>query len=154
MDDIKSFISKINMFEVRFPAEVEANSDLTWFRSTGGGYCINIPKDLGAGKGGRVKIYQNMLDQWEIDGLIDDKKFHGTGSKMENAFKACDEQIRKRAPYVLNIISRKAKWHDNKATKGQWKMLKQLFPYRTFPEDLKSGQASQIIGERLARRMK
>ena len=154
LDDIDKYISTLNMFEVRFPAEVEANSELTWFRTSGGGYRIHIPKDKGAGNGGHVSIFQNMLDQWEIDGFIDNKRFHGTGTQMENAFKACDEQIRKRAPYVLNIISRKAKWHGKKATENQLKMLRQLFPYRQIPDSITAGEASKVIGERLARKAK
>lgn len=153
-DQLKQFIEQANFFEVRFPEEVEANSDFTWYRSASGGYRLNIPKDKGAGAGGYVRIFQNMLDQWEIDGLIDKKKFHGVGSQMENAFKVCDEQIRKRVPDVLTIISRKATWHGKKVTKPQLALLKKLYPYKQFPADLTAGQASRLIGVRFARKAK
>ena len=153
-DQIKQFIEQANFFEVRFPSEVEANSDFTWYRSASGGYRLNIPKDKGAGAGGFVRIFQNMLDQWEIDGLIDNKRFHGVGSQMENAFKVCDEQIRKRVPDVLNIISRKATWHGKKATKSQLSLLKRFYPYKQMPADLTAGAASRLIGERIARKAK
>lgn len=153
-DKIGDFIKQIDLFNIRFPKEVEENSELTWYRTSGGGYRINVPKDKGAGGGGHVSIYQNMLDQWEIEGSIDGGTFRGTGKKMENAFKVCDEQIRKRAPHVLNILSRTATWHGKKATKPQLKILKQLFPFRQFPDSLTAGQASKIIGERFARKAK
>jgi hypothetical protein len=152
LDQIKQFIENANFFEVRFPEEVEANSDLTWYRSASGGYRLNIPKDKGAGAGGYVRIFQNMLDQWEVDGLIDNKKFHGVGNQMENAFKVCDEQIRKRVPDVLTIISRKATWHGKKATKSQLSLLKRFYPHKQMPADLTAGQASRLIGERIARK--
>jgi ATP-dependent helicase IRC3 len=154
LDQIKQFIENANFFEVRFPEEVEANSDLTWYRSASGGYRLNIPKDKGAGAGGYVRIFQNMLDQWEVDGLIDNKKFHGVGNQMENAFKVCDEQIRKRVPDVLTIISRKATWHGKKATKSQLSLLKRFYPHKQMPADLTAGQASRLIGERIARKAK
>jgi len=151
-DQIKQFIEQADFFEVRFPEEVEANSDLTWYRAAAGGYRLNIPKDKGAGAGGYVRIFQNMLDQWEVDGLIDNKKFHGVGNQMENAFKVCDEQIRKRVPDVLTIISRKATWHGKKATKSQLSLLKRFYPHKQMPADLTAGQASRLIGERIARK--
>jgi ATP-dependent helicase IRC3 len=154
LDQIKQFIEQANFFEVRFPEEVEANSDLTWYRAAAGGYRLNIPKNKGAGAGGYVRIFQNMLDQWEIEGLIDKKKFHGVGSQMENAFKVCDEQIRKRVPDVLTIISRKATWHGKKATKPQLALLKRFYPYKKIPADLTAGEASRKIGEYIARKAK
>jgi hypothetical protein len=95
-----------------------------------------------------------MLDQWEVDGLIDKKRFHGVGNQMENAFKVCDEQIRKRVPDVLTIISRKATWHGKKATKSQLSLLKRFYPHKQMPADLTAGQASRLIGERIARKAK
>jgi superfamily II DNA or RNA helicase len=154
LDQIKQFIEQANFFEVRFPEEVETNSELTWYRAAAGGYRIQIPKGKGGGAGGYARIFQNMLDQWEIDGLIDTHKFRGIGSRMENAFKVCDEQIRRRVPDVLNIISRKATWHGKKATNPQLVLLKKLYPYKQIPADITAGQASRLIGERIARRAK
>ena len=151
LTNLNQFIEQVNMFEVRFPAEVEENSELTWYRATGGGYCINIPKDKGAGAGGKIRIWQNMLDKWEIEGKLAGKTFRGTGDKMENAFKRCDELIRERVPNILNIISRKATWHGKKASPQQMTLLRRLYKGRQFPE-LTKGQASRLIGERLARK--
>ena len=148
LSNLNQFIEQVNMFEVRFPAEVEENSELTWYRASGGGYRISIPK---MGGGGFARIHQNMLDKWEIEGELAGKTFHGTGDKMENAFKRCDELIRERVPNILNIISRKATWHGKKASPQQMTLLRRLYKGRQFPE-LTKGQASRLIGERLARK--
>ena len=150
LSNMKQFIEQINMFEVRFPPEVEENSELTWYRAAGGGYRIAIPKAAG---GGYAKISQNMLDKWEIEGDLGGRTFHGTGAAMEGAFKKCDELIRERCPEILNIISRKATWHDKKASAQQMSLLAKLYKGRKFPE-LTKGMASRLIGERLARKAK
>ena len=151
IDKLSQFIKQINMFEVRFPAEVEENSELTWYRAAGGGYRIAIPKAAG---GGYAKIAQNMLDKWEIEGTLSGRSFRGVGDKMENAFKKCDELIRERCPEILNIISRKATWHGKKASPQQLTLLKRLFKGRVFPDGMTKGSASRLIGERLAQKAK
>lgn len=150
--NLKTLIQQVNLLEVRFPAEVEANSELVWFRAVDGGYKMLVPKES---KGaGFVRIYEDMLGKWNIIGLINDDDFHGTRASMEEAFKVADEQVRKRVNKVtLQYILREATWHGKSVTKGQMSMLKRLFPRRPFPWDqMTSGQASRLISERLARK--
>ena len=75
---------------------------------------------------------------------------------MEEAFKVGDEQIRGRVNKVtLQYILREATWHNKPVSKGQIGMLKKLFPWKQFPIDqMTQGQASRIISERLARKVK
>jgi superfamily II DNA or RNA helicase len=156
LDDItklSSIVSKIDMFEIRFPKEVEANSDMIWMRAIDGGYKINIPKD-GPEKTGFMHISENPLGQWAITGRIKDVDLVATRSSMEEAFKASDEQIRKRLGKMrLSYLLREATWHGKKVTDGQKKMLSRLFPHRVFPfEQMTSGMASKMIAERLGRK--
>ena len=37
-------------------------------------------------KPGRVRIYENVLGEWEIDGFVKDKLFHGVRKSIEEAF--------------------------------------------------------------------
>jgi ATP-dependent helicase IRC3 len=150
IEGIKALIESVNMMEVRFPEEVEENSDLMWFKAAGGGYRMNIPKTTPVAKTGYVKIYQNLLDKWEIDGDIGGNLFHGVRESIEDAFRTADEQVRQRGKNVLNLLKRKASWHDGAATIAQFKLLKKFYPYKTFPDTLSKGQASKLISERLA----
>src|SRR6266496_484692 len=138
VDDLKTIVQTVNMFEVRFPKEVEENSPLTWFRAIEGGYKILFPK-------GFMRMAENQLGQWEINGKVDDTLLCATRPTMEEAFKASDEQIRKRlGPMKLSYLLREATWHGKPVTRGQKSMLGRLFPWKTFQFDLmNSGQASK-----------
>ena len=151
--NLKTLIQSVNLLEVRFPAEVEANSELVWFRAVDGGYRILVPAE---GKGpGFVRIFENILGKWELCGKINDEDFHGTRGTLEDVFKIADEQIRKRVNKVtIQYVLREATWHGKKITLGQRQMLTRLFPYRPFPWDqMTAGQASRLISERLARKV-
>ncbi len=150
--DAKTLIEQVDMFQVRFPQEVQDNSELTWFRAACGGYKMLIPKETQGC--GLVHIYENVLGQWELDGKISGDEFHGVRPSFEEAIKVTDEQIRKRvSKQTLSYISREAKWHGEKPTRGQMKMLERLFPHRKFAYDqMNRGQASKFISETLLRR--
>jgi ATP-dependent helicase IRC3 len=154
MSNLKTLVQQVDLLEVRFPAEVETNSSLVWFRAVDGGFKMLVPKESDNGPG-FVRLYENALGRWEIRGRINDDDFHGTRATMEEAFKVCDEQVRKRVNKVtLQFILREATWHNKPVQKGQIGMLKRLFPWRTFPFDqMTAGQASRIISERLARKL-
>lgn len=80
--EIQTIVKTIDLFEVRFPPEVEKNSDLIWFKAIDGGYRINIPKD-GPEKAGHMKIFENPLGQWAVEGVIKDVELAGVRSTME-----------------------------------------------------------------------
>jgi ATP-dependent helicase IRC3 len=151
LSSLAKIIEQVDLFQVRFPEEVEANSELTWFRATDGGYKMRIPKETG--KPGFIRIFENLLSKWEIIAEINDEGLHGTRHSLEEAFKAADEQIRKRvSPQTLSCIKREATWHNKPVTTGQKRMLERLFPKRVFVYDtMTSGQASRAISERLIR---
>ena len=149
--DLKTVVSKIDLLEIRFPAEVEANSELTWFRAIDGGYKMLVPKEYY--KQGQVRIFENALGQWELWGSINAEEFHGIRTTYVEAFKVADEQIRKRvSKQTLSCIKREGTWQNKPVTKSQIGMLKRLFKNKPFPfEHMTSGQASKIISERLGR---
>lgn len=154
VDELKTIVQTINMFEVRFPKEVEENSSLIWYKAIEGGYKILIPKD-GPERAGFLRIQENQLGQWDISGRIKDISLAAARPSMEEAFRASDEQIRKRlGPRRLSYILREATWHTKKPTKGQQAMILKMFPWKKFNfEMMTRGQASRIISERLARKV-
>jgi len=155
IDDAKLLVEQVDMFSIKFPAEVEQNSELTWFRAACGGYKMLVPKE-GTSSAGLVHIYENALGIWELDGRVKDEAFHGTRGSFEEAIKVADEQVRKRVNIqTLSCVKREALWHKKPVSGGQVAMLKRLFPHRAFDFALmNSGQASRLISERLTRRAK
>jgi ATP-dependent helicase IRC3 len=152
LDKAQWLIQQVDMFQVRFPAEVEANSELTWFRAIDGGYKMLIPKE--DSRAGFVRVFENAIGKWELVGRINDNEFHGIRPSMEEIFKVSDEQIRKRVTKMtLSMVLRSAKWTGKPVTKAQIKMLARLFPHKQFLlEQMTAGQASHLISERLARK--
>jgi hypothetical protein len=153
MDKAQWLIEQVDMFQVRFPAEVEANSELMWFKAVDGGYKMLIPKE-GETRAGFMRVYENAIGKWELIGRIKDDELHGVRPTMEEIFKVSDEQIRKRVnKMTLTKVLREATWHGKPVTKGQKTMLERLFPHKQFLYDqMTSGQASKIIAERLGRK--
>lgn len=154
VDELKTIVQTVNMFEVRFPKEVEENSSLTWYRAIDGGYKILIPKD-GPEPAGFLRLWENQLGQWDIQGRIKDVNLAAVRPTMEEAFKASDEQIRKRLGTMrLSYLLREATWHGKPVTAGQKKMLERMFPWKQFNYSMmNSGQASKLISERLAKKV-
>jgi ATP-dependent helicase IRC3 len=153
MDKAQWLIEQVDMFQVRFPAEVEANSELMWFKAVDGGYKMLVPKE-GDTRTGFMRVYENAIGKWELVGRIKDVELHGVRPTMEEIFKVSDEQIRKRVnKMTLTKVLREATWHGKPVTAGQKVMLERLFPHKQFLYDqMNSGQASKIIAERLGRK--
>jgi hypothetical protein len=153
IEGIKQFIEEVNLFEVRFPKEVEDNSDFQWTRAVDGAYVMKVPKlstDTTDWKAGNVRIYQNLLDKWEISGIINNKAFHGLRGSIEEAFAVADQQIRERAPASVILLNRKASWITEPATKNQMTMLARLYGKgKVWPEGFTKGQASHWIDKRI-----
>jgi ATP-dependent helicase IRC3 len=152
IDNLKQFITEVNLFEVRFPEEVEANSDFTWSKAIDGGYIMRIPllkNDATGVKPGLVRIHQNLLDKWEVTGYIGNRAFHGERASVEEAFAVADQQIRERAPASVVLVNRKASWMTKPATKPQMGLLAKLYKGKAWPEDFTQGQASHWINKRI-----
>lgn len=143
IDKIKAFINEVNLFEIKFPPEVEKHSDFTWHPAYTGGYVLNLPnKD-------QVRIEENLLTKWEINATINNKKYKGVRDTMEGAFSVADDLIKKEAPDCLKVVKREAEWHKLPPTDGQMKLIKKLFKGKQIPE-LTRGSASKIIGSYIA----
>ena len=144
IDKIEAFVNEVNLFEVKFPAEVEANSDFTWHPAYGGGYVLMLPDKE------EVRVEQNLLDKWQVLGYIKGKKYRGERDTMEAAFSAADELVRKVAPESLTLVNRDALWRDNLATPKQIKRIKQLYKGKQISPTLTKGEADSQIKKALA----
>ena len=162
VDDAEGYVEQINMFEVRFPSEVEENSEFRWCKTVDGGYRIHIPgpalnmvgEPVKRGPSGNVTIHKNILGEWEINGQIKDDKFHGKRPTMETAFVTADNAIRERASQLLTYVNRKESWHGQPLKSGspQDKLLRKLYPGKPFPVDMTRGQASFWIDKKIGRK--
>ncbi len=144
LDKLDLCIEQVNLFDVKFPAEVEANSELSWHPSADGGYVLLLPGNE------QVKLKQNVLEKWDIAAIINHQKYKGERETIEQAFQAADDLIHKEAFNSLRLLKREATWHKDSATIGQLNLLRKFFKGRPLPDDLTKGHASRLIGSFLA----
>lgn len=141
---IDAHVESVNLFEVKFPPEVEGNSELMWYPSPTGGFVMLLPeKD-------KITICQNLLDKWEIVGNIKGNKYKGERKTIEEAFAAADETVSKVCPEALKILRREETWHNAPATLGQLRLLAKLLKGKALPPNLNKGQASKLISSLIA----
>lgn len=138
-DKIEAFVESVNLFEVKFPPELEAASHFTWHPSVTGGYVLMLPEKES------VKIEQNLLDVWTIKGYIKGKRYKGERDTMSAAFSAADDLIKKVAPEALKLVDRKATWRDEPATPKQLKNIRKFYKGKQIPENLTKGVADGLI---------
>lgn len=138
LDEIDSYIEQVNLFEVKFPAEVESNSEFTWYPCFDGGFILILPDKE------TVKIQENLLTKWDIQATIKGKKYKGQRDSMAEAFSTADSLIRDKVPEVLKVVKREASWHSLPPTEGQMKLVRKLYKGKQIP-DLTRGAASKLI---------
>jgi len=139
IDEIQAFVESVNLFEVKFPEEVEKHSAFTWHPSVTGGYILMLPDRES------VKIEQNLLDKYTIVGYIKGNKYRGERNTIEEAFSAADNLIKEKVPECLTVVKREADWHKLPPTEKQMKQIKKIFKGKQIPE-LTRGSASRILG--------
>ena len=153
LDQIETFVQDVNLFQVKFPPEVEEMTTLTWHAAVDGGFILAINKKEGD-INLKFRICQNMLDKWEISGNIRDVEFKGERDKLEDAFTAVEGLITKKLPEALLLLNRKAAWFTKPASPEQIALLKKFYKGKNPPPTLTKGQASMLISAFIAKKAK
>lgn len=162
IDSLETFIQSVNLFEVKFPEEVENNSDLTWYTAPTGGYILKLPKPKSMLEKeyklpakfktpvDQVTVTQNLLDKFEIVGNIKGKRYRGERNTIGEAFQVADDLIDSKAPEALKLLNRHEEWHDSPATDKQIAKLRKLYKGKAIPLNLDKGAASKLISQAIA----
>lgn len=144
LDKVDARVEAINLWEVKFEPEVIENSELSWHKAYDGSLVLLLPNKE------RVSIKQNLLDQWEINAVINGKKFKGVRNNVEEAFIAADGLVSKVASDSLKILRRKEEWHDEPMTEPQANLLRKWYKNRPLPQNMTKGQAAKLISQFIA----
>lgn len=139
LDKLSTLIEQVNLFEVKYPSEVEANSDFKWHNAVDGGFVLSLPNKE------QVKIKQNLLDKYDISAIIQGQHYKGNRDTVEQAFSAADDLIRDKAADSLRILKREMPWHKDFASDKQLNYLRKIYKGKQLPDDLTKGQASALI---------
>lgn len=108
IDQIHSYIERVDLFEVKFAPEVEANSKMQWHRTAAGDYILLLPKQE------KVTLTQDLLGQWRIHGVVQGSEFEDTARDLPEAFGTADNMIRYLGRNLLKYVRRDT---TNKALK-------------------------------------
>jgi superfamily II DNA or RNA helicase len=144
LSQLEAHIKNVNLFDIKFPEEVQEHSKLSWYPSATGGYVLILPDKE------TLHIEQDMLDKWEVYGTLKGKKYRGSRESIDEIFIAADGLIQKVSPEALKVLPREAVWHGDPPTEPQIKLLKKLFKGRPLPLDLDKGKASRLISSFMA----
>jgi len=143
LDKLHQFIEEVSLFDPVFPEET-VQSTLSWHGSPSGGYSLMLPnKDF-------IRIKQNLLDEFELEGYVKEKKYKGVRSTLAEALSVADSLVQKVAPDVLRVVKKEQAWHNEPATESQIKTLKKFYKGKQIPVDLNKGKASRLISVYLA----
>jgi hypothetical protein len=142
--ELKTYIEQVNLFDIKYAPEVEQNSQLSWHQAPDGGFILLLPSRE------EIRVKQNILEQWEISGIISGQKYKGHRDTIEAAFKAADDLIYDKAAESLKLLRREEKWHSQPATVAQLNLLRKLYKGKPLPNDLDKGKASRLISSFLA----
>lgn len=147
IESIDSYIEAVDLFNIPILPEVDENSEMLWSHAPDGGYILRLPNKE------NVKIYQNLLDKWEVKATLRGKKYTGERDSLVDIFSAADNLVRNTVPEQVRLVEKGQKWRSKPATLPQLNLLRKLFgKHKPLPKDLDSGMASRIIDRELARR--
>lgn len=148
ISQLQTYIESVNLFDVKFPPEVEEHSELSWHPAADGGFVLLLPnKDA-------VRVKQNLLEKWEISAIIHNQRYKGERDTMEEAFRAADNLVTDKAAESLKILRREETWHKDPATVAQLNLLRKFYKGKALPDDLSKGRASKLISSFMAGKAK
>jgi ATP-dependent helicase IRC3 len=124
---LKAYVEGVNMFDVRFPAEVTANSKLSWYPTPDGGYTLMLPAHE------RVQVKQNMLDKYDITAVLAGQKYAGVRDTLDQAFAAGDSLVESKLQSVMKLLTRAEAWHDDPSTEPQKRLLRKYYKGKATP---------------------
>lgn len=148
IDELKTYIQSVNLFDVKIPADVESNSTLSWLPGILGDYVLVLPSKE------RLTIKQNMLDKWEFKGTVKGQKYKAERDTLAEIFSVADGLIQDKVAESLILLNKTEAWHNDPVTAGQLWLLKRLankeakrrgIPAQPLPKDLDKGTASKLI---------
>lgn len=145
LSKIKQFIEEVSLFDPVFPEETE-QSELSWHGSLTGGYSLMLPNKE------YIRIKQNLLDEFELEGYVKETKYKGVRGTLAEALSVADTLVQKVIPEALRVVKKEQAWHNDSATSSQIKALKKFYKGKQIPQELKKGAASRMISAYLAGR--
>jgi hypothetical protein len=118
LSKLKSIAENISLFQVTYPPEIAALSELGW-RKSAEGYMIAVNRDS------LVTVQQDLRGDWQIRGKIGENTVEYSAQNLSGAFNLADGVILSSGG-VKQILSREARWRNDSPTEKQISMCRYL----------------------------
>ena len=148
LDDINrldAYVHEVDLFKVKFDQTVVDNSLLQWHRTPAGHYALLLPFRE------RVLVYHDLLDKWNVDGLVNGNHFEDKGfCDVADAIKAADRMVTQFGGELLPTLRRQPDWNQEKATEAQLYTLRRVtkeWPNKPNFDALTKGEASLLLNK-------
>lgn len=152
IDEIKSQVERVNLYTVNWNPEVLANSKFQWKKTGENEFTLRLPHN-----NEQVKIYQDLLDKWNVAGSIKSNKFSMGGlNDLPEAFTQADNLVQSYGKDLLKLLRREEKWHKNKISLVQRNLISKLYKHEPHImsqlDRLSRGEASVLIDKKFSAR--
>lgn len=123
LDNLIVHAEEVDLFTVKFPAEILENSKMAWMPTPMGNYVLTLPG------GDKVTVWKDILDKWEVNGSIQGGKFAEKFGELGDALNFADRMVKRFAGSMASMLRResKAKWRKEPISPQQiqaitWKL--------------------------------
>ena len=144
IDSAQTYIERVDLFEVRYPPEVEENSKYQWHRTSTGDYMLLLPARE------RVTISEDLLGQYKIKGIVNGSEFEDTEKDLPSAFGTADNMLRYLGRNLMAYVRRETSKKGKEPMTPRQKRALSFHFYRqskTMPDldGMTVHQASQLL---------
>ena len=139
LSDLRYRCTKIDLFDLKTPSEVETYADFAWTALGRGGFRLSLTK------GRSLTITPTILDKYEVafwqNGI---EKVLAVRPDLPHAIHSAEQLIRNRFTDLIPLVSLYSRWRNQPATEKQLNILRGR--NLDVPKRITKGQASHLIG--------
>ncbi len=118
---LDSFVQEVNLFEVKYPADITNNSLLQWHQGPDGkSFALMLPNHE------NVVLTENILGKWRVQGTVNGNKMADIASSLPEAFRLADGFVTMFGRDIVHLLKREANWMTGQATDKQLRLLRKL----------------------------
>lgn len=117
LDKLNYLAQQVNLFNVKYPPEVEQLTELAW-RKQGDGYFLPVRRE-------HLTLACDLRDEWWVRGSLNGKPVEIHAQNLSGAFNIADREVLSVGDNRALVI-RNLRWHDNKPTEKQIGLCRKL----------------------------
>jgi hypothetical protein len=138
LDQLKSVAENVSLFQVSYPPEISALSELAW-RKSADGYMLSVGRDV-------VTITKDLRDEYQVRGWLGAAKAEMSAQNVAGAFNMADRFVMEHGG-EKRLLVRNARWRNEKPTEAQVGLCRKIG--LAIPNGATRGQVSAAIDQKM-----